>query len=297
MKTRFLFIMLVLISIKTYSQVPFTTIVKVPRFVEVDSSIKGEYNLTKTEAVSFLNKERTQKEKDENMLNSFSFFKNNSLSVSVIQSGNNRVSVSSEILHYKLFFREPIDSDTSENFRYNIPLMLVSKLSTKYDSINSSSSWDVLDYEAAPVTLRIMPSWMCSINSKKYKDAFYYGFYADVRGINLFNNQNKYDMEFIGTSGMGFTYISSAEADKFNNEGQPKPGKFSLSIILQAATGKKEVIDKLFKTKKDYVASIQTYLNIIIPSDSSLNLKIGYQYLFQDTLAGNHSNFSISLGI
>ena len=283
MKTKLLFFLLFIAS-AGYSQTPFTTI--------VNELLRGkEENNNKT--ISFVedgsDEESTEKK-------SLSFFNNNSLSVNLINTGN-RVSLSSEVLHYKLFIANPEGEKAKERkYRFNIPMLVVSKLSTKYDSINSATSWDVLDYEAAPITLRIMPSFRHKFEG--YSDVVYYGFYGDVRGLNLYNDEaKKYDIEFVGSGGIGFTYQGDGEAGKFNENGEYKPGKYSLSFMLQGATGKKEVLKRLFDTDKEFVTSLQAYFLFKVSDDSNLNIKIGYQYLFQETLAGAKSNFSIALGI
>jgi hypothetical protein len=148
-------------------------------------------------------------------------------------------------------------------------MLLISKLSTQYDSINSASSWDVLDYEAAPLTVRIMPSFKKPFPG--FNDVIYYGFYADVRGLNIQNSvTNSYDMEFIGSGGIGFTYQGDGDAGKYNENGEYKPGRYSLSVILQGATGKKEVLQKLFKTDNDVVTSLQAYFLFKVADDSKL---------------------------
>lgn len=283
MRTKLLFAAaLCMLVLSTKAQTPFTTI--------VNELIKGTQNPTTKNFAETDAAPTTTKEVP------LSFFNNNSLSVNLINTGN-RVSLSSEVLHYKLYIANPDDSTVdSRKYRFNIPLLLISKLSTQYDSINSATSWDVLDYEAAPVTLRLMPSFKHKFKGKK--DVIYYGFYTDLRGLNMYNNvTNKYDMEFIGSGGIGFTFEGDGEAGKYNENGEYTPGKYSLSFILQGATGKKEVLQRLFDTEKDMVTSFQTYFLFRVDKDSKFNLKVGWQYLFQETLAGSKSNFSIALGI
>lgn len=283
MRTKLLFSAVIcLMSFNSDAQTPFTTI--------VNELIKGTQDATtKTFAETPATPDTTKEVP-------LSFFNNNSLSVNLINTGN-RVSLSAEVLHYKLYIWNPDETSVStRKYRFNIPLLLISKLSTQYDSINSATSWDVLDYEAAPVTLRLMPSFKHKFEGKK--DVIYYGFYADLRGLNMYNTAtDKYDVEFIGSGGLGFTYEGDGEAGKYNENGEYTPGKYSLSFILQGATGKKETLQRLFDTEKEVVTSLQTYFLFRVDKDSKFNLKIGYQYLFQETLAGAKSNFSIALGI
>lgn len=284
--------MVLFLAMASNAQTPFTTIVNelikgkkesnAKTFVDVSQEGTGE---------SIAEEDQTATEKVP-----LSFFNNNSLSVNLINTGN-RVSISSEVLHYKLYIANPDSSRiASRTYRFNIPLLLISKLSTQYDSINSATSWDVLDYEAAPVTLRVMPSF--KYKPKGFMDVIYYGFYADLRGLNMYNNTtNKYDMEFVGSGGLGFTYEGDGEAGKYNEKGEYKPGKYSLSFIFQAATGKRELLKRLFDTDNDYVTALQTYFLFRVDKDSKFNIKAGFQYLFQDTLAGSKTNFSLAIGI
>jgi hypothetical protein len=287
------------------AQAPFTTLVKEARFVEKVTNIDGKEVFKKVKKIdstfvfNLLDIEKsalTENQKVETKKNDIDFFKNNSLSLTILNEGETRTSVSAQVIHYKLYVANPNEKNKYRINRYNIPLMLISKLSTSYDSINSSSSIDVLDYEAAPITLRIMPSWKKSF--KTYSDVIYYGFYTDLRGLNLYNTQtNEYDMEFIGSAGIGITYQGDGSAGTYNKNGEYSPGRYSVSAILQGATGKKEVIGKLFDTDKDFVGSFQSYFIFKVAEKSHLNIKIGYQYFFDRTIAGTKSNFSIALGI
>lgn len=296
--------LLCLTSMKIFAQAPFTTLVKEPRFLEKKVNIDNrekfvavtDTTVIKSKVdnnVSVLSNGDTIQESKKNDID---FFKNNGLTLNLIDKGDNRMSVNSQVLHYKLYVANPNEKNKYRINRYNIPLMVITKLSTSYDSINATSSLDVLDYEAAPITLRIMPSFKKSFIT--YNDVFYYGFYADVRGLNLHNSEsNDYDMDFIGSGGIGLTYQGDGQAGTYNTGGEYESGRYSISVILQGAIGKKETISRLFDTDKDYVTAIQSYFLFKVSENSPLNIKIGYQYFFQETIAGTKSNFSVTLGI
>ncbi len=288
-----------------FAQAPFTTLVKEPRFVKKTTNIDGSQKfeaitttITNTGAIvdDIEQRDITDGKEVRTKKNDIDFFQNNTLALSILDKGENRFSVSSQVLHYKLYIANPNEQNEWRLNRFNIPLMLISKLSSSYDSINASSSIDVLDYEAAPITLRIMPSFKKSF--AKYNDVIYYGFYADLRGLNLFNSEtNDYDIEIVGTTGIGLTYQGDGQAGTYNKNGEYSPGRYSVSAILQVATGKKDVIGRLFDTNKDFVGSFQSYFLFKVAENSKLNLKIGYQYFFDRTIAGTRSNFSIAIGI
>lgn len=308
MKTRAT-LLLTLLPFLIFAQTPFTTISMEPINLQIENGKtktfkfnekafddkKGAISSPEMETLD-LNDNKNKETYVKSTPKPLDFFNSSSLSTSLINTGG-RVSINAEVLHYKLYVANPSpDHAKDRKYRFNIPLLVISKLSTKYDSISSSSGWDAVDYEAAPVTLRIMPSFRKSF--VKFNDVFYFGFYADLRGLNIQNTStNKYDLEFIGASGLGFTFQGDGDAGKYNEKGEYKEGRYSISFMLQGATGKKEILQKLFKTDNEYVTSLQTYFMFKVADDSNLNIKIGYQYLFKETLAGTKSNFSIALGL
>lgn len=291
---------MLIVGAKSYGQTPFTTLSLEPRFLkETGSAIKKFEAITDSEPIRKIAKD-TAKEKQEgrksNKNDSLGFFKYNGLTLNIINKGENRLSVNSQVLYYKLYMCNPKEADSIQKYRFNIPFLVITKLSNNYDSVNASSSLDVLDYEAAPITLRIMPSFNKTFAN--YTDVFYWGGYVDLRVLNLYSPSKKnYDMEFIGSGGIGFTYQGYGEAGSYNPNGESAPGRYSLSVILQGAKGKKEVIQRLFNTDKDYVFSVQSYFIFKTKENSPLNIKIGYQYFFKKTIAGTKSNFSVALGI
>lgn len=287
------------------AQAPFTTFIEEPRTVEkIDDGKKAPYYVAITDpakiSAAITNGKITTNSKStgETEEQSIDFFKNSALSFTLLSEGDNRASISSQVIHYKLFFADPGDNNTTRLYRYNIPLLVVAKLSSSYDETNSASALDVLDYEAAPLTLRLMPSWKFYSKTRSYNDELYLGIYMDARAINITDPATaSQDVEMVGSGGIGFTYQCAGEAGEYNPQGGYESGKYSLSFILQGATGQKEVLGRLFNTDKDIVGSCQAYLLFKVASESKLNLKIGYQYFFQETLAGTKSTVSVALGI
>ena len=281
-----------------FAQIPFTTVVKEYRFLKPDTTSKPDRyeGITDTTIIS---QQLTANGDDEHIKPSekenIKFFKNNGLALNLMNEGENRLSVNSEVLHYKIYIVSP-NANNPAKYRYNIPLMLITKLSTSYDSVNASSALDILDYEAAPLTLRIMPSF--SYPFKYYNNVLFYGFYIDVRGINLYDKtEDAYDMNFIGSGGIGLTYQGEGEAGYLNGSSEYKSGKYSLSLILQGAFGNKKTISRLFSTSNGYVTSIQSYFRFNVAENSPLNLKIGYLHFFKKTRSGAKSSFSVTVGI
>ncbi|WP_222984204.1 hypothetical protein [Flagellimonas meishanensis] len=299
-------------SLNSLAQAPFTTLVKEPVLLkklengyemydieEQLGKVKAAHKLKKEEVNFNIKKEyETILNEDDVMepTNEVGFFKNSSLALNILSNSENRASINSQVLFYKINILTPVD-EKPKNYKYNIPMMIISKLSTSYDSISGSSALDVLDYEAAPVTLRIMPSWKISKN-ETFKEQVLFGFYADARGINVQNiNADDYSVEVVGSAGIGFTFTGNGEAGIYNEEGNYEKGNWLVSAMLQGAVGDEDVIQRLFSTDKDYVTSFQAYFAFNISDTSKFNLKIGYQHFFQETIGGTNNNFSIAIGI
>ena len=312
----FTFSFFLFFSLASYSQAPFTTLAAEPIYVKKDKDKYMKFDIEKY-IDSIKVKEKEEKKDDEAYVfnaNTYvdslleeddiekteakedvDFFKNNSLALSVLSSGDNRMSVNSQVVFYKINIFTPIDKVAK--YRYNIPMMIIAKLSTSYDSISGSNAIDVLDYEAAPVTLRIMPSFKIS-NNKTYKEKLLFGFYADVRGLNFHNTEtNDYSIKVVGSGGIGFSFQGDGEAGFYNKEGEYEKGNWILSLIMQGAVGKKEIIQSLFNTEKDFVTSFQSYFMFKIAENNKFNLKVGFHHFFQETIAGTKNNFSIAIGM
>ncbi len=315
-----------IINTVSYSQEPFSTPFREPLAMKVVERADGvkEYELVRDRGTiqKIVENEFDSSSADEIVITGdkprLGFFKNNTLSANII-GDQSRFSINSEVLFFKLYIASPSSkvfkkkklydkngdekgSEIQENYearvpkyKWNLPLMLISKLSTSYDSISSSGAIDALDYEAAPITLRVMPSFV--IDFHNYTDRINLGFYADLRGLNVSNDiiTDTNDLEFIGSGGIGFTYQGDGEAGIYNEEGNYTEGKYSISAILQGATGKEEVIQGLFNTDKKYTTSFQGYFIYNSIGDTRFDIKIGYQYFFDRTIGGSRSNFTIGI--
>lgn len=304
-KLIFLVVAMMLSSI-VYSQTPFTTLLKEPRVLRkiVRPSGKVFYKaVDSTERITqfeqhigdanYIKNNRLQdyvlSEKEE-----INFFKNNNLAFNIVNKGGNRLSLNSEIIHYKLYIANPNETNPYRINRYNIPLLLISKLSTNSDAITTANAYDVLDYNGAPITLRIMPSFRVKFDT--YNDIFYLGLYSDLRGINYSQNTNL-DFDFVWTNGAGFTYQGDSEGAKLNENADYIQGKYSISLMYQVASGNDKILNSLFDTNKGYASAIQGIFVIKLNKDSPLSLRVGYQYFLTPLINGSRSNFSIALGI
>ena len=287
-----LFLCLFTTSMNIFSQTPFTTLVEEPR--DLKKNIDGSYSAFTGDKSAQGFDTSSIVENDDNS----SFFNDSSISMSVLSTGETRASISANVLHYKLNFLVPNNENTKKKYKYNIPLLLISKLSSNYDSINAPNAIDALDYEASPVTLRIMPSYKLP-NGKTYKRNVYIGAYLDVRGLNMKDvDNNDTSIDIVYSGGIGFTFESEGEAGKYNRQYKKyKKGNWSFSSMLQYTTGKRETMTQIFDSNSKVAAAIQTYLVFKLQDESKFNIKIGMSNYFQKTLAGNSNSFSIALGI
>jgi hypothetical protein len=298
MKTPILSFVCCCILFSGLAQTPFTTLVKEPIYIERDGS-SGKF-VASTKAAYKANFARNTDYRQSDA-DGVDFFNSNSLALNLLSHGDSRVAVSSTMLHYKLYFANPILDDASKSkdreYRWNIPFLLITKLSTNYDSINASGALDLVDYNASPVTLRIMPSWKLTKNTK-FTDKLYFGLYTDIRGLNVPTAASpQFNLKMCGSGGIGFTFQGDGSAGTYNNNGSYVPGKYSLSVIAQTSVGDKNVISSLFNTQKNYITSFQAYLVFFTADKSYLNFKLGYQYFSHKTITGNRSTFSFSIGI
>lgn len=299
MKKQLPSILLIVLCKLCYAQTPFTTLVKEPRLLEKKTSKSGKifyaavYDTLKIKnyldnSPSIVKSNYTESEKKELL-----FFKNNNLSLNLANEGENRLSLNSDIIHYKLYVANPNENNTYRYNKYNIPLILISKISTSNDSISKSSAYDILDYNASPITLRIMPSFKTNFHT--INDVIYFGFYSDIRGIQT--HSDSINLSYISSNGLGLTYQGDSEGAKVSENGDYIQGRYSLSLMYQFATGNNKLIKSLFETEKGYVSAIQGIFVIKLGNDNPLNLRVGYQYYFAPILNGSKSNFSIALGI
>lgn len=292
---------IVLGMVKLMSQTPFTTSVLEPRVMQQvtkpDVETKRFKAITeKQEILDVLSGNDEDSTKIESQTQDVNFFSNSGMSLSLLNEGESRVSVNTQVLHYKLYVASPKDDNTYSKYRINIPLMLLSKLSTNYDSIRASSALDALDYQGSPITLRVMPS--VKLSFKNYNDVLFLGAYADARVLNTYSaEQDKYRWDILGSFGAGFTYQGDASAAPYDKDLNYYDGKFSFSAMFQLATGKQEVISSMFNTTDSFIMSLQAYLIVKLFDKESLNLRLGYQQFFKSTVAGTKTNISIALGI
>jgi hypothetical protein len=270
------------------AQIPFTTIVKekAKYYIEVDPNKDFGRNFLKGKQLFIDNTGAAKKEISLDSIGPI-FFGSNSISGDFIGAEQTVMRLSTNIVYYKLYFYTDAKADKS----YHLPLFLISRLSSKYDSSNVSTATDALDYDGSPVSIRLMPSW-----SKKVGDEnqLYYGFIIDYRGLNLTDEfgKSKYRQGFY--SAVGLTYGGRGSGQRVGT-GEVTPGIWTFSLMLQCFLTDSDVIKEMYKSDEKYILSAQALFNFFAGKDNPLNIRAGAQYYFSDPL--NAQKFSIKLGL
>ncbi len=293
MKKEVVLLMFILLNtVYLYGQAPFTTLCIEQRLVKSVDDDKS----TEDEPQRFL-KAKDGVQTDTTKANKeVGFFKNNGLTINLLEEGDKRMSVASQVLYYKLYLSDPVDTSSLKK-RIQLPLMVIAKVSTNYDSVSIANSIDALDYEASPITIRVMPSFSIPING--LKNVLLAGAYLDGRALNMQNHGGDgYKTELIFSSGFGLTYQGYAEAGIYNKSGElSEKGTFSISAMLQYAKGQDDVMARLFNSNSGEAWAFQSFLMFRGKEESKFNMKIGYQHFFQRTISGTKNNFTLSLGM
>lgn len=293
----YMFLIVLLVGNTISAQAPFTTLAMEPRVIT--RTAQGEKYMMKSISEYDADSDTLLVSENNSVFEEIDFFRNNSLSLSLIKEGDHRMSISSEVLFYKIYIFSPTNENLKNNYRFNIPFMIISKLSNTYDNENASTALDMLDYEAAPLTMRIMPSFKLSKN-QSFKEKLLGGFYVDGRLINLYNPTNQdYTLEMIAAAGIGLTFQGDGEAGSYSPSGDYENGKWSFSAILQGATANKHIVSNLFITEEgeEMVMSFQSYFLFKVGKNHAFNLKMGYMHLFQESISGTKNTFSLAIGI
>lgn len=120
-----------------------------------------------------------------------------------------------------------------DTVRVFMPLILMSKFTLDYDSLNYASLNDATSFSGSPFTFRIMPSHTFKVG---LENTFTIGFVGDLRGIILSDStSNNTDFEFGVYYSLGAKY--SGKGDVRDETGQSYVGKWSLSGLLYGFTG------------------------------------------------------------
>jgi hypothetical protein len=106
---KYLTTLLLLLPVLTaFAQAPFTTLVKEPRAVVRRETPDGPVFLSADSVETRKALESPDDtEAEPTTKRDVDFFSSNSLSLNLINKGNNRVSINSQVLHYKLYIANP----------------------------------------------------------------------------------------------------------------------------------------------------------------------------------------------
>lgn len=269
------------------AQIPFTTVVreKASYYIKADPGTDfGRDFIRKKRVYDVESREATQKISLDSL--GAAFFGNSALTGDIVGAEQTIMRLSTSIVYYKLYFY----TNSKKDKKLFLPLFLLSRLSTRYDSANVASSTDALDHDGGPVSVRLMPSWKKKVGDD---NMLYYGFIVDYRGLNVVQNGGQSNYKQGVYSAVGLTYGGKGSGQRIG--GEESPGIWTLSLMLQCFYAESDVIKELYKSKESYVFSGQMLFNFFAGKNNPLNIKAGAQYFFSDPL--NAQKFSIKLGI
>ncbi len=138
--------------------------------------------------------------------------------------------------------RPSVNVVTGDTIRVFMPLILMSKFTLNYDSLNYASLNDATSFAGSPITFRIMPSHTFKVG---LENTFTIGLVGDLRGIILNDSTNSNtDFEFGAYYSFGVKY--SGKGDVRDETGQSFIGKWSLSGLLYGFSGSKTSNNELY---------------------------------------------------
>ncbi len=134
--------------------------------------------------------------------------------------------ISSNLIRYRLGIFTSADGS-----HYYLPLFLISKLASNYDSSNHTSSVDATNYEGSPLTVRLMPSWKFQVGRD---NALFVGAIADFRAV-IFRDSTS-EITNIGTGFYGAVGVRyGGLGDVRTGDGTTVQGDWSLSLLAYTA--------------------------------------------------------------
>lgn len=199
--------------------------------------------------------------------------------------------------------KEKTDSDGNKGIKvipsktFFLPLFFFSRITTDYDTLTSAPSIDGIDFDGAPITLRLMPSFNVKIGQE---NSLYTGLIMDYRGLNVVDeNGSRFEHGMYLATGFRYTGQGMAYTSMADDEIK---GKWSLSVIGSTFISKCETIDYLFDVDENQanVTSVQVFLSfkVLDKKNAHVNLNASFQRSFND-FAGNNTGdiFKISIGM
>ena len=127
-----------------------------------------------------------------------------------------------------------------EVVRIYLPLIMLTRFSLNYDSLNTVSANDATSFSGSPFTLRLMPSYTWQVG---LENSFTFGSIVDFRGV-YFEEEDEFTTDFGMYYSLGIKY--SGKGDVRDENGDVYKGNWSLSALLYGFSGSEQTQEELF---------------------------------------------------
>lgn len=216
-----------------------------------------------------------------------------SINVNIIQY---RLGLFSYLAKHDKTYRNSSDIRFREGdtIRFYLPLLLISKFNTNYDTANLASITDMTSFVGSPLTLRFMPSYTFRVG---LENAFTIGHSSDLRTIlyqDSLSQNLKAGFGYYGT--IGLKYAGRGEVR--DETGTNYEGNWSISALLYTFITNQTVQNQLFDTNDKSASGIETIFKFKVAETkvTRFNIYASAQYQFNKTEADNPFIFKIGIG-
>lgn len=185
------------------------------------------------------------------------------------QSGKNKQFKNAPKLNYGI----------GDTIRVYLPLLLISKFNTSYDTSNLASVCDMTSFVGSPLTFRFMPSYSFRIG---LENTLTIGHTSDLRTI-VYNDSAsaglKTDFGYYGT--FGIKYAGKGEV-RDDNTGTTYAGNWSFSTLLYAFFTNKNIQNQLFEDQDKMISGVEAIFKFTVAETkiTKFNLFASFQYQF-----------------
>jgi hypothetical protein len=181
-----------------------------------------------------------------------------------------------------------------DTIRFYLPLLLISKFNTNYDTANLATITDMTSFIGSPLTMRFMPSYTCRVG---LENTFTIGHSSDFRTIlyqDSLSQKLKTGFGYYGT--IGLKYAGRGEVR--DETGTSYEGNWSISALLYTFITSQEVQKQLFENQNKAASGIETIFKFKVAETkvTRFNIYASAQYQFNENGTENPFIFKIGIG-
>jgi hypothetical protein len=229
-------LLFVFFSLKSFSQVPFTTYNK-PTYKKIREGmtmrgLTGDTSTSKIDSITASQREELGKP---------DFFDHYSANIITLQNGKKMFPViNGEVVNYGLGLWSTVreidsagvkDKKIKDTVTHYLPLSIITKLSGNYRDSSAGVTNDATSFLGAPLTFRLSPSFEIPVD-KLQRNKMFAGLNADLRLLTIADpNTSKLEAGWGMYGSVGVTYMGYGYAVSENGRHE---GKWSFSSILYA---------------------------------------------------------------